>query len=275
MAAHELLSNPHCGAAKGGEEEKRGREGKRKGRIVRHLDGRKKKKTKKAACWEQEKQTDKHPTEPKSHLSPHIPRSRGVGKGCPPKSPSLLHREGLSREPKGSQHPGAQREAAWDHCWPLRWRKPAQALDATEISTPLSSCPLPALGCPVCPLSSPVSLTIPSPPPFAAILGTHCSSSLLLLLLPSSALPLRAKAFFPAQSQDRVSSTSLHLSPNPNPLQRGSAPYLTLSDAQRNKESGKSEIFHIFLSFNNSAHICKKGQKHLQQDISTLHGWLS
>lgn len=46
MAAHELLSNPHCGAAKGGEEEKRGREGKRKGRIVRHLDGRKKQKTK-------------------------------------------------------------------------------------------------------------------------------------------------------------------------------------------------------------------------------------
>lgn len=44
MAAHELLSNPHSGAAKGGEEEKRGREGKRKGKIVRHLDGKKKKK---------------------------------------------------------------------------------------------------------------------------------------------------------------------------------------------------------------------------------------
>lgn len=218
------------------------------------------KKKKKAACWEQEKQThgQTHPTAlpvPKSCLSPHIPRSRGVGKGCSPKSPSLLHQEGLSREPRGSQHPGAQREAAWDHCWPLRWRKPAQALDAAEISTPLSSCPFPALGCPVCPLSSPVSLTIPSPPPFAAILGTHRSSSLLLLLLPSSALPLRAKAFFPAQSQDHVSSTSLHLSPNPNPLQRGSAPYLTLSDAQRSKESGRNEIFHIFLSFNNSTHI--------------------
>lgn len=124
-------------------------------------------------------------------------------------------------------------------------------------------------------LSPVVSLTIPSPPPFAAILGTHRSSSLLLLLLPSSALPLRAKAFFPAQSQDHVSSTSLHLSPNPNPLQRGSAPYLTLSDAQRSKESGRREIFHIFLSFNNSAHICKKGQKHLQQDTSTLHGWIA
>lgn len=213
------------------------------------------------------RQTDKHPTAlpvPKSHLSPHVPCNRGVGKGCPPKSPSLLHQEGVSRDPKGSQHPGAQQEAAWDHCWPLRWRKPAQALDTTEISTPLSSCPFPALSLPVCPLSSPISLTIPSPPPFAAVLGTHRSSS--LLLLPSSALPLRAKAFFPAQSQDHISSTSLHLSPNPNPVQRVSAPYLTLSDAQRCEEPRRSEIFHLFLTLNDSSsylgqHPAKKLQK--------------
>lgn len=137
-------------------------------------------------------------------MSPHIPRSRGVGKGCPPKSPSLLHQEGLSREPKGSQHPGAQREAAWDHCWPLRCRKPAQALDATEISTPLSSCPFPALGCPVCPLSSHLPF-LPLPhlqlswAPTALLPSSSSSSPALLFpSVPKRFSLPRARIAFPA-----------------------------------------------------------------------------
>lgn len=57
----------------------------------------------------------------------------------------------------------------------------------------------------------------PFPSPIAAIPGTRRSPSLL-----SSSVP---KRFSQPRSQDPVSSTSLHLSPNPSPFQRGSASF--------------------------------------------------